>query len=112
MSLELDLCCPIVKKLPDSNGELSATVSPEAIREANKEVPAAMEVTKQGNRKPYKQISDMLRASIGRYALENDNAGAVRKYSNQFDAALNGSTVQSLKKSYLKLNMKQRNKQR
>ena len=82
LSLELDLCRPIVKKLPDPNGELSATVSPEAIQEANKEVPAAMEVTKQGNRKPYKQISDMLRASIGRYALENDNAGAVRKYSN------------------------------
>ena len=52
-----------------------------------------MEVTEQGNRKPYKQISDTLRASIGQYALESGNAAAVRKYSNQFDAALNESTV-------------------
>jgi len=52
-----------------------------------------MELTEQGNRKPYKQIRDMLRASIGRYALENGNAAAVQKYSYNFDAALNISTV-------------------
>jgi len=87
-----------VKKLPDPNGELSATVSPEAIREANKEISAVMEATEQGNRKPYKHISDTLRVSIGRYALENGNAAAVRKYSDQFDTPLNESTVRSLKK--------------
>ena len=83
----------LVKKLPDPNGELSATVSPEAIREANKEVSAAMEAMEQGSRKPYKHISDMLRVSKGRYALENGNATAVRKYSDQFDTPVNESTV-------------------
>jgi len=84
-----------VKKLPNPNGELSATVSPEAIQEANKEVSAAMEATKQGNRK---QTIDMLRARIGRYALQNDNAAAVWKYSDNFDATLNESTVRWLRK--------------
>ena len=51
-----------------------------------------MELTEQGNRKPYKQIRDMLRASMGRYALENGNAAAVRKYSDNFDAVLNENT--------------------
>ena len=93
----------LVKKLPDPNGELSATVSPEAIQEANKEVSAAMEATEQGNRKPYKHISDTLRASRGRYALDNSNVAAVHKYSNQFNTPLNESTVRSLKKATLKL---------
>jgi len=63
-------------------------VSPEAIQEANKEVSAAMEATDQGNRKPYKHISDMFKASRSRYALENGSAAAVRKYSDQFNTPL------------------------
>ena len=66
-------------------------MAPEAIREANKEVMAAMEVTEKGSRKPYKHFNDMLRAIMGRDALENSNAAAMCKYSNQFDEPLNES---------------------
>ena len=89
-----------VKKLPDPNGELSATVSPPAIRAANKEV-MDMEITEHGKRKPYKKINDSLRAKIAQYAIQNGNAAAVRKFSKEFDTPLNESTVRSLKKSYV-----------
>ena len=62
------------KKLPDPNGELSATISLAAIGEANREV---VEVTEHGKKKPYKKISDSLRAKIAHYALPNGNATAV-----------------------------------
>ena len=51
-----------------------------------------------GKRKPYKKISDMLRAKIGKYALENSNAAALRKFSKEFDSPLSESTVHFLKK--------------
>jgi len=95
-----------VKKLPDPNGELSATISPEAIREANKEVSAAMEVSEQGNRKAYKQISDTLRARIGWYVLEHGNVAVVWKYSDDFDAALTKVLYNYWKNATLKLEMK------
>ena len=59
------------KKLPHPNGELSATISSAAIREANREV-VAVEVTERG-KKPYKKISHPLRAKIAHYALQNGN---------------------------------------
>ena len=65
---------PVNKKFPDSNGELSATISPVAIREANEEV---VEVTERGKRKLYKKISDLLRAKIAHYALQNNDGAAV-----------------------------------
>ena len=71
---------PVNKKLPDPNGELSATISPAAIRKANRKI-AAVEVTERGKRKPYKRFSDSLRAKIAHYALQNGNAAAVRKFS-------------------------------
>ena len=67
-------CKPVNKKLPDPNGELSMTISPATFREANREV---VEVTKRGKRKLYKKISDMLRAKIAHYTLQNGNAAAV-----------------------------------
>ena len=89
-----------VKKLPDPNGELSATVSPPTIRAANKKV-MDMEMTEHGKRKPYKKINDSLRAKIAQYVLQNGNAAAVRKFSKEFDTPLNESTVRSLKKNYV-----------
>ena len=74
------------------------TISPAAFREANREV---VEVTEHGKRKLYKKISDLLRAKIAHYTLQNGNAAAVRKFSKEFDAPLNESTVRSLKKSYV-----------
>ena len=61
----------------------------------------AVEVTEHGKRKPYKKISDSLRAKIAHYALQNGNAAAIRKFSKEFDAPLNESKVRSLKKSYV-----------
>ena len=90
-----------VRKLPDPNGDLSTTIPPSAIREANKEVVMAVEATEGRKRKPYKKISDSLRAQIGRYALENGNAAAVRRFTKEFDTSLSESTVRSLKKSYI-----------
>ena len=83
-----------------SNGELSATVSPPAIRAANKEV-MDMEITEHGKRKLHKKINDSLRAKIAQYTLKNGNAAAVRKSSKEFNTPLNESTVRSLKKSYV-----------
>ena len=91
-----------VKKLPDSNGDLSTIITPAAIQEANKEVLKATENAERGKRKLYKKISDSMRAEIGWYALENGNAASVRKFSKSFDTPLNESTVRSLKKSYVK----------
>ena len=62
---------PVNKKLPDPNGERSVTISPAAFREVNREV---VEVTERGKRKLYKKISDLLRATIAHYALQNGNA--------------------------------------
>ena len=89
---------PVDKKLPDPNGELSETISLATIREANQEV---VEVTERGKGKAYKKISDLLRAEIAHYALQNGNAAAVWKFSKEFDAPLNESMVRSLKKSYV-----------
>ena len=61
----------------------------------------AVEATEGRKRKPYKKISDSLRAQIGRYALENGNAAAVRRFTKEFDTSLSESTVRSLKKSYI-----------
>ena len=60
-----------------------------------------MEVTEHGKRKLYKKISDLLRAKMAHYALQNGNATAVQKFSKEFDAPLNKSLVRSLKKSYV-----------
>ena len=74
------------------------TISPATFREANRE---AVEVTKRGKRKLYKKISDLLRAKIAHYALQNGNAAAVQKFSKEVDAPLNESMVKSLQKSYV-----------
>ena len=60
-----------------------------------------MEVTECEKRKLYKKISDLLRAKIAHYASQNGNTTAVQKFSKEFDAPLNESTVRSLKKSYV-----------
>ena len=56
---KLSLHCffkPVNKKHPDPNEELSATISPASIREANREV-VTVEDIERGKRKPYK-VSD------------------------------------------------------
>ena len=60
----------------------------------------AVKVTECGKRKPYKNISDPLRAKITQCTLQNGNA-AVQKFSKEFNAPLNESRVRLLKKSYV-----------
>ena len=45
---------------------------------------------------------DRTRANIGKYAAENGNAAAVRKYSKLLGHAVPESTVRGFKKRYLK----------
>ena len=90
--------------VPNLKGSLSLMVRPSVIHQANQEVISIIEKTpQQGNgrkRKPYKKISDTLWAKIGKYALENSNTAASRKFSKELDSPLSESTVCSLKKSY------------
>ena len=53
-----------------------------------------------GKRKPCKKNSDTLWAKVGKYALENGNAAASRKFRKEFDSPLSENTVRSLKNSY------------
>ena len=90
-----------IQKVPDPNGPLSSLVLTPVIQQANIEVLNIVEKTTQGNagkRKPYKKISDTLRFKIGKYALENGNVAASRKFSKEFDSALSESTICSIKK--------------
>ena len=84
--------------LPDPKGPLSAEIASHAIQQE-------VFSTEKGNRMPkkrgsYKRLSDDLRAKIGKYACENGNAVAVRRFSMEFDRPLNESTVRSIKKRY------------
>ena len=93
-----------LNRFPDPKGSLSATIPTPAIRQANKEVEV---VLKENNgehgrkRKPYKKISNELRAKVGKYAAEQGNTAAVCKFSQEFESPLSESMVQSLKKAYL-----------
>ena len=93
-----------LNRFPDPKGGLSATVPTPAIHQVNKEVEAVLKenATDHGRkRKPYKKISDELRAKVGKYAAEQGNTVAIRKFSQKFESPLSESTVRSLKKSYL-----------
>ena len=67
----------------------SSTISDSS---ANQEVKNVIEkIPQQGNgrkTKPYKKISDTLWTKVGKYALENGNAAASRKFSKEFDSPL------------------------
>ena len=97
---------PVKSHLPDPNGPLSADIPPTAIRQANLEVLSVENSkcqdpsTKTRTRGPYGRLTDEQRAQIGKYASENGNAAAVRKFSKELDIPLNESAVRSIKKNY------------
>ena len=74
-----------------------------ATREANAAVSRVMTPTQQTSRKrkAYSVFSDEQRATIGKYATENGNAAAVKKFKGDFDGGLGESTVRAFKKRYL-----------
>ena len=74
-----------------------------ATREANAAVSRVMTPPQQTSRKrkAYSIFSDEQRATIGKYAAENGNAVAVKKFKDDFDGGLGESTVRAFKKRYL-----------
>ena len=74
-----------------------------ATREANAAVSRVMTLPQQTSRKrkAYSIFSDEQRATIGKYAAENGNAVAVKKFKDDFDGGLGESTVRAFKKRYL-----------
>ena len=100
---------PVNGHLPDPAGPLSADIPPPAIRQANLDV---LSVEKQDAsaktraRGSYGRLTDKQRAQIGKYASENGNAAAVRRFSKELDRPLNESTVRSIKNYYEELGKK------
>ena len=82
---------PVNGHLPDPSGPLSADVPPSAIRQANLDV---LSVEKQDvsaktrARGSYGRLTAEQRAQIGKYASENGNAAAVRRFSKTLDRVL------------------------
>ena len=70
-------------KLPDPNGELSASVSPAAIKEANEAVRSVTCERKSKRRGSYSKFSPEQQAEIGKYASLNGNQAAIRHFSKQ-----------------------------
>ena len=87
---------PVDGHLPDPTGPLSADIPPPAIRQANLDVLAAEKQdanAKTRARGPYDRLTDRHRAQIGKYASENGNAAAVRKFSKELDRPVNGLLI-------------------
>ena len=84
----------ISSKFPDPNGPLANTVPPEVIRAANK---IAEEANEKGGTKPsrgpYRQFTDIQKAQIAKYAVENGNQAAIRRYSKEFCTEIKESTL-------------------
>ena len=81
--------------LPDPNGPLSQEVPALAIAEANKDVLTAMKYVEPKKKGPYIKISPEYKAKIAKYAIENGNCAAARKFGKSLEKPLNESTVRS-----------------
>lgn len=88
-------------KLPDPNGELSASVSPTAIKEANKAVRSVTCEKKSKRRGSYSKISPEQQAAIGKYASLNGNKVVVRHFNKQLGVELKVTSVQTWKTKYM-----------
>ena len=81
--------------MPDPNGPLSQEVPPLANAEANKDVLAAMKYVEPKKKGPYIKISPECKARIAKYAIENGNCTAARKFGKSLEKPMNESTVHS-----------------
>jgi len=84
--------------LPDPEGPLSARVSSDCIREANKEVSEALK----GKRAPYIKATQDQKAVVGKYAAGHGVVNAMRRYQKDFPGdVLKESTVRGWRDAYL-----------
>ena len=88
-------------KLPDPNGELLASVSPAAIKDANEAVKSVTCERKSKRRGSYSKFSPEQQAAIGTYAFLNGNQAAVRHFSKQLGVELKVTSVQTWKTKYV-----------
>ena len=96
-------------KLPDPNGEFSASVSPAAIKEANEAVRSVTCERKSKRRGSYSKFSPEQQAEIGKYASLNGNQAAIRHFSKQLGIELKVTSVQTWKTKYVaELNRKRK----
>ena len=85
---------------------LSAVIPPPVIRQVNLDfllVEKRDASAKMRARGLYGRLTDKQQAQISKYASENGNAAAVRRFSKELNRPLNGSTVRSIKKNYYQL---------
>ena len=77
-----------------------------ATREPNKALteelrrPEANQTKQMRKRKPYSVFSGEQHAQIGKYAAENGNTAAVKRFKDDYDGQLGESTVGLFKKKY------------
>ena len=90
-----------LRSLPDPNGELSASVSPAAIKDANEAVKSVTCERKSKRRGSYSKFSPEQQATIGKYASLNGNQAAVRHFSKQLGVKLKVTSVQTWKTKYV-----------
>ena len=96
-------------KLPDPNGELSASVSPAAIKKANEAVRSVTCERKSKRSGSYSKFSPEQQAEIGKYASLNGNQAAIRHFSKQLGIELKVTSVQTWKTKYVaELNRKRK----
>lgn len=81
--------------LPDPKGPLSKEIPPATIVEANKEVLKVLNDNQRTKRDTYIKVAPDCKAKIAKYALENGNCAAARKYSSELKEKLSESTVRS-----------------
>lgn len=86
---------------PDPKGPLSKEVPTISIIEANKEVKKAIDQPpKKRKGTTYIKVTPEVKAKIAKFAVENVNCAAARKYSKELKEHLNESTVCSWVSTY------------
>ena len=101
----------ISSKLPDPNGPLSETIPSEAIKEANKIVEQSTQnASTKRSRGTYLKFTPIQQAQAAKYAVENGNKAAIRRYSKEFCAEIKESTLSTWKCKYLN-EIKERHKE-
>ena len=91
--------------LPDPKGPLSEDVLSSAISKVNKEILrfcAKTDTTKNKKKGPYLKVTPEMKATIAKYAIENGNCAASRKFGCSLERKLNENTVRSWMSVYKK----------
>jgi hypothetical protein len=87
--------------LPDPRGQLSAVMSPEAIKEANEAVEKAATSRRKGKQRgSYAKFTPDQQAAIGKYAAVHGNQAAIQHFSKDLEVELKTNSVQSWKRKY------------